>query len=390
MRDRVPSSITVPATDIARTQLRFANDAILQPDVRAGSRRLPVLAVVIPCYNEQEALPATFESILTIITRLIREEMISPTSYIACVDDGSTDASWGIIDRYSALTASMVTGIKLSRNFGHQNALIAGMCCLNFDVVITIDADLQDPPEIMEAMLQRYIDDGFDIIYGARNNRSSDSFFKRATAQIYYRMMQALQVKLVYNHADFRLLSRRVVRTLTEFKEYHLFLRGIIPYIGYASTVVYYERAGRKSGITKYPLRKMLAFAWDGITSFSAFPLSIITACGFLVFIVSLGLTCWAFSAKLVGKAIPGWASIVIAQYLINGLSILFTGIIGQYVGRIYLEVKERPRFIIEQILPNCPTKGCEHEEVDSNFRDRTVRTGVHHPADLYQHHDAG
>jgi len=322
-----------------------------EPAAGAPGVRAPVLAIVIPCFNEQEALPGTLDTILAVRSRLLAEGAIVPASYIACVDDGSRDGTWRLITDYHEQTDGVVKGLKLSRNFGHQNALIAGLHSFHFDAAITIDADQQDPPEIIPAMVEQYAQEGYDIVYGARNDRTSDPFLKRATAQLYYRLLQAMHINLIYNHADFRLLSRRVVEELAKCGEYHLFLRGVIPYLGFQSTVVYYARAKRAGGTTKYPLRKMLAFAWDGITSLSTVPLAVITMCGGLVILASLVLLATALVARLTGRAGTGGLVLASVDYLITGINLLCLGIIGQYVGRIYQEVKKRPRFIVEQRL---------------------------------------
>jgi len=330
----------------------IAEGASAPGDPSPRRSRIPVLVIVIPCFNEQEALPDTLDKILALRSRLLVEGAIAPASYIACIVDGSSDATWDIISGYYEKTDRAVRGLKLSRNFGHQNALIAGLHSFDFDAAITIDADQQDPPEVIAEMVAKYVHEGYDIVYGVRNDRASDSFLKRTTAQLYYQCLRAMRVNLVYNHADFRLLSRRVVEALSEFGEYHLFLRGVIPYIGFHSTVVYYARAKRVDGISKYPLRKMLAFAWDGITSLSTVPLAIVTACGLVLFLVSLVLLLATAGMRLAGRAVSGELMLELAEYLVTGVNLLCLGIIGQYVGRIYQEVKKRPRFIVEQRLP--------------------------------------
>ncbi len=311
---------------------------------------LPVIAVIVPCFNEEQVLPITLERLLTTLRRLVAEGLVAPASYLACVDDGSTDATWEIITRGFTTARGQVKGIKLTRNFGHQNALVAGLHGLAYDAAITIDADLQDPPEVMAEMVARFAE-GFDIVYGVRNDRATDTLFKKTTAEWYYRLLASLHVRLVYNHADYRLLSRRVVEALSSFKEHHLFLRGLIPYIGYPSTEVYYARAPRQAGSTKYPLRKMLAFAWDGLISFSLLPLTVITVAGALIMVAAFILLIWLLTRRLAGSAMPDWYVLLVAQGLLNGLCIFSIGILGQYVGRIYQEVRERPRFVIEKRL---------------------------------------
>ncbi|HEX2950653.1 MAG TPA: glycosyltransferase family 2 protein [Armatimonadota bacterium] len=317
----------------------------------AQARKPPVLAIIMPCFNEQEALTNSLNRILEIRDHLLEKGSIDPSSYLACVDDGSCDATWNVISAYAEKTSGVVKGLKLSRNFGHQNALIAGLLTFAFDVAVTIDADLQDPPEVIRDMVAKY-NEGFDIVYGVRDDRSSDTFMKRTTAQMYYRFMQALRVDLVYNHADFRLLSRRVVQALSEFGEYHLFLRGIIPYLGFQSTVVNYARAKRMEGISKYPLWKMAMFAWDGITSHSTVPLTFVLICGLLVFLISFISLLAILAMRLAGRSIPAGVLDGLLGYLVTGINLLCLGLVGQYVGRIYQEVKRRPRFIIEQRLP--------------------------------------
>ena len=311
---------------------------------------LPVIAIVIPCYNEQNALPNTLDAILAILDRLSDEKRISRSSYIACVDDGSRDSTWDIISKRCSDTNGRVKGLRLTHNFGHQNALIAGLMSFEYDAAITIDADRQDPPEVIADMVSKYAE-GYDIVYGVRSNRSSDSYFKRKPAQLYYQVMQAMHVNIVYDHADFRLLSRRVIDKLSEFGEYHLFMRGIIPYIGYTSSMVYYNRTKRLEGVSHYPLRKQMALAWDGITSFSTYPLTLISSFGAGVVVIGFALLVSAAVVHIIGRVLPGWYIPLTVQLLLSGINFVFLGIMGQYVGRIYQEVKKRPRFIVETKL---------------------------------------
>ncbi len=309
-----------------------------------------LLAVIVPCYNEEEVIELTFNEINKVIENLIKKGWIKEESFIVFVDDGSRDRTWEIISNLHAKYPERVKGLKLSRNCGHQNALMAGMMSFDYDACVTIDADLQDPPEVIENMVEKYRE-GFEVVYGVRSKRDSDTLFKRKTAEAFYKFMKFLGVELVSNHADFRLLGRRAVKALSEFKESNLFLRGIIPYLGFKSTKVFYERRKRAGGESKYTLGKMLSFAWEGITSFSIFPLRIITVVGALIFIVSLLLSLWALYLKMSGKSVAGWASIVLPLYILGGLNILFLGIIGEYIGKTYIESKKRPRYIVEERL---------------------------------------
>ena len=329
-------------------------DDVTRPNFDAAALprlETPVLAVVIPCYNEEAALPPMLARLLPILDRLVADGLIAAESYIACVDDGSRDATWQGITEARERTGGRVKGLKLSRNFGHQNALIAGLFSFDYTAAVSIDADGQDPPELIAEMVAKYVREGCDIVYGVRDDRSSDSFGKRTNAQLYYRLMQAMKVEIVYNHADFRLLSRRVVQALAECGDYHLFLRGLIPFLGYQSAAVYYARAERSVGESKYPLHKQLALAWNGITAFSTLPLALITICGLLVFLAAAIALIALGIAHLAGHAAPLWAPLIAAQYLVIGLNILFLGVVGQYVGRIYQEVKRRPRFLVDQRL---------------------------------------
>jgi glycosyltransferase involved in cell wall biosynthesis len=271
------------------------------------------------------------------------------------VDDGSKDRTWELIQSYHR-DYPHSRGLKLSTNFGHQNALMAGMMSLKeeVDCIVSIDADLQDDITVIEQMVDAHAQ-GFSVVYGVRKDRSSDTFFKRFTAQFFYKMMIWMKVKTVYNHADFRLLDRRVLLALAQFDEVNLFLRGMFPIIGFRSTEVFYSRKERLAGETKYPLRKMLAFAWNGITSFSTFPLRLIFNLGLLIFFLSIFLTIWAFIPVFTGNAVHGWASTVIPIFVFAGVQMISLGLIGEYVGKIYAEVKKRPRFFIEEKLEDKP-----------------------------------
>jgi glycosyltransferase involved in cell wall biosynthesis len=314
------------------------------------SSSLTQLAIVVPCYNEEDVLLETSSRLITLLERLRAAGKISADSRIYFVDDGSRDATWTIIaDLVRA--QSPVVGVKLSRNRGHQNALLAGVLSAAGDAVITVDADLQDDLEAMWAMVGHY-HDGCDVVYGVRKRRDVDSLFKRLTAEGFYRLLRTLGAQTIYNHADYRLLSRRAVDSLKSYREVNLYLRGIIPLIGYRSAVVEYERGVRFAGESKYPLAKMLGLALDAITSFSVFPLRLISFLGLAVFAGAMGVTAWAFwTAVLAHRSIPGWASVVLPMYFLGGVELLALGVIGEYLGKLYLEVKARPRFFVEQIV---------------------------------------
>ena len=305
------------------------------------------LSVVIPCYNEQEVLPETASRLTKLFERLIEQGKISPSSEVILVDDGSRDATWLLISEIAA-GSSWIRGIKLSRNKGHQTALLAGLFDAAGDAVISIDADLQDDVDAMQQMIDAFLK-GSDIVYGVRKRRDSDTAFKRHTAEGYYRLLSALGVEVVFNHADYRLLSRRALEALKQYPESNLFLRGIVPQLGYPSSIVYYDRTERFAGESKYPLRKMLAFAWQGITSFSPAPLRAITGIGLVISIGSFAVAAWALWVRLFSDStVPGWASTVIPMYFLGGIQLLSLGIIGEYLAKIYAESKHRPAFFIE------------------------------------------
>lgn len=308
----------------------------------------PVLGIVVPCYNEEEILPKTSLVLSTLLSDLISQEKIHPSSFVCYVDDGSKDRTWELIQERTQ-TDSNTRGLKLSRNFGHQSALLAGMLSVReeVDCLITIDADLQDDTNCISEMLDRYAE-GCLLVYGVRDNRESDSFGKRWTAQAFYKVMDLLGVETVYNHADFRLAGRKVLDELAKYDETNLFLRGIFPNIGFKSAIVRYGRQQRTAGETKYPFSKMLAFAWDGITSFSTFPLRLIFFLGCAILATSVALTIWAMIPVIQGRAIHGWASTVIPVFMFAGLQMVSIGILGEYLAKIYQEVKSRPRFIVD------------------------------------------
>jgi glycosyltransferase involved in cell wall biosynthesis len=324
----------------------------IQPDTLTETRSYPHvsrprLSIVVPCYNEEQALPETASRLDALLEDLAREQsIVEPSIYF--IEDGSADDTWGIIERLSAGDAH-IHGIKLSRNFGQQNAILAGLLTAPGDVLISLDADLQDDAAAIGEMIRAYAG-GAEIVYGIRRSRQQDSFFKRATAEGYYRLLQIMGVELVFNHADFRLLSRRVVEELRNCKETNLLLRGLIPQLGFHSAFVYYDRGARSAGESKYPLSKMISLAVNGITSFTEVPLKTITVLGMLVSFASFGLAVWALVIKFFNpSAVPGWASIVIPLYLLGGIQLLCLGVIGQYLAKIYSEVKARPRFIVEK-----------------------------------------
>jgi glycosyltransferase involved in cell wall biosynthesis len=310
----------------------------------------PVLAVVVPCFNEQDVLPETARRLDALFDQLVGLGRIAPSSHVCFVDDGSTDRTWSLIAGLGA-GSRRFGGIRLTRNRGHQNALMAGLLNVRGDVVVTIDADLQDDINAIEAMLDEAAA-GAEIVYGVRSARRSDSFQKRVSARAYYRLLKGLGVEIVFDHADFRLLTRRAIDALSEYKETNLFLRALIPQLGFQTSIVTYERSERFAGVTKYSLRKMLRLAVEGVTSFSTRPLQIVTLIGGLASLMAIGLTVWALLATLVFRhVIPGWASTVIPIYLVCSVQLLSLGVIGEYVGKIYLEAKQRPRYLIAEIL---------------------------------------
>lgn len=309
-----------------------------------------ILGIVVPCYNEEEVLPETASRLLALLADMVSANRIAAQSKIFFVDDGSTDRTWPIIEELSR-QHSNIAGIKLARNCGHQHALLAGLYTAEGDALVSIDADLQDDISVIERMVEDFRN-GAHIVYGVRRRRDSDSFLKRATAHWFYRMMNLLGAESIYNHADYRLMSRRAIEELKEFKEVNLFLRGIVPLIGFKSTIAYYDRTKRLAGESKYPFRRMAGLALDAITSFSVVPLRLITFIGFVVFLLTILVSFWVLYVRfLTTDAIPGWASTVLPIYFVSGIQILCIGIIGEYLGKIYTEVKERPRYIIEKLV---------------------------------------
>lgn len=309
---------------------------------------MPTLAIIIPCYNESEILAESFKEISKILDSLKQKKTIDEKSFICFVDDGSKDNTWEIIKELNS-SFDYVKGIKLSRNFGHQNALIAGIYNnTDVDCLITLDADLQDDPHAIESMLKKY-NDGYSIVYGVRRKRDEDSFFKRLSAITFYKVMTKLKVETINNHADYRLIDRQVLKEITNFEEANLYLRGIFPLIGFKSSTIEYDRKKRQKGESKYPLKKMISFAWNGITSFSIRPLRLVFVIGIILFIVSLFLIVWALIPVFNKETVPGWASTVLPIFFFGGIQIASIGLIGEYLGKIYNEVKRRPRFIVEK-----------------------------------------
>ncbi len=310
-----------------------------------------ILYLVIPCYNEEEVLPLTAEAVRKKLEALIAAGKIAEESRVLFVDDGSKDGTWDILRKMTAENP-LFSALKLSRNTGHQNALLAGLMTAkdHCDAVVSMDADLQDDINAIDGFLQKY-EEGCDVVYGVRNRRDTDTRFKRTSAQAFYKFMAAMGVESVYNHADYRLMSRRAVEALSEYKEVNLFLRGIVPLIGYRSDYVYYDRKERAAGESKYPLKKMLSFAEDGITSFSVKPLRIISTFGIVIAGLSVFGLLYSLISKLTGNAVSGWTAIVASIWLLGGIQLLCIGVCGEYIGKIYSEVKGRPRFHVEQLL---------------------------------------
>lgn len=309
-----------------------------------------ILYLVIPCYNEEQVLHETYKRLTEKMNSLISNNKISNESKIMFVNDGSKDKTWEIIEELHNEN-DMVVGVKLSRNKGHQNALLAGLMTAKdlADMVISLDADLQDDVDVIDKFVDEYYS-GSDVVYGVRSSRATDTVFKRTTAEGFYKVMKSLGVDIVNNHADYRLMSKRALEGLAQFNEVNLFLRGIVPLIGYKSSIVTYERHERFAGESKYPLKKMLAFAWDGITSFSIKPIRLITSLGFLITSISFLMVIYFLVIKLMGKAVDGWTTIVMSIWMIGGIQLLCLGVIGEYIGKIYNETKQRPKYIIEKI----------------------------------------
>lgn len=314
------------------------------------------LSLVIPCYNEQEVLPETARRLELLLCDLITRGKIAPESNIWLIDDGSSDNTWSIIESLTT-TSAIFVGAKLSRNRGHQYALLAGLSTADGDAIISLDADLQDDLCVIEQMIDAYTN-GFEIVYGVRAGRDKDSWLKRWSAERYYGTLRFLGVSVVPNHADYRLLGRAALIALSEYREINLFLRGVIPLLGLRSTHVYYDRQNRFAGKSKYPLRKMLALAIDGITSFSPIPLRMIAVMGGVVFLISATVSIWVLGVRFFSsRAVPGWASITLPIYALGGVQLLSLGIVGEYVAKIYMETKRRPRFLIEKVIRRTPNE---------------------------------
>jgi len=312
------------------------------------------IAIVVPCYNEEEVLPETAKRLSEKLQFYFDNNIVDKKSKIVFVDDGSKDNTWNIIEQYYTQNPEYFSGIKLSRNRGHQNALLCGLLTVkdHFDAAISIDADLQDDIEVIDRMIDKF-KNGYEIVYGVRDNRKKDSFFKRATAQGFYKLMRTLGVDIVYNHADFRLMGKNALEALSEYGEVNLFLRGIIPLLGFKTSIEYYTRAERFAGVSKYPIGKMIKFATEGITSFSIKPIRMISTLGVLIFTVSIAMIIYFFIRYFTGYTVSGWASIACSLWGIGGLILFSIGMIGEYIGKIYLETKNRPRYHIEHFLIN-------------------------------------
>ena len=314
-------------------------------------KEAPVLAIVVPCYKEESVLHETHKRLSQLLDRLITEERISSKSYILYVNDGSTDHTWKIIKEFYKNT-SYACGLNLAGNVGHQNALMAGLNTVKerCDAAISIDADLQDDVNVIPEMIERYME-GKDIVYGVRRERKTDTFFKRTTALAFYRLMKTMGAKSVYNHADYRLMSSRAIQQLCRFRERNLYLRGLVPLIGYQTACVYYNRDKRFAGESKYPFKKMLNFAIDGITSFSVKPVRMIFWLGCIFLLIALCVTIWTLRAYFLHNTVPGWSSLMISLWLVGGTILVSLGIVGEYIGKIYIEVKDRPRYNEEELL---------------------------------------
>lgn len=309
----------------------------------------PIIGIVSPCYNEALVLHETATQLNDILKDLVARDIISEKSFAVFVDDGSKDETWKVIEGQAA-QLSHIKGLKLAGNVGHQKALLAGLLTFKdeADALISIDADLQDDVRVIEEMILKF-KSGTDVVYGVRKERTTDTSFKRNTALLFYKLMKMMKVNIIHNHADYRLCSQRVLQALSEFNEVNLFLRGIIPSIGFSKDVVYYDRLERFAGESKYPFRKMAAFAWNGVTSFSNYPLKLVSIIGFGVFLACLIMTGYALFAIYTGDVVPGWLSTVLPMYFLGGVQLFCFGILGEYIGKIYSEVKQRPRYFIDK-----------------------------------------
>lgn len=310
------------------------------------------LAIVVPCYNEEPVLKIASEALRGVLQDLIEKQKIAPDSFILFVNDGSKDRTWELIEEEHNLYPDKVRGVKLAGNVGHQYALTAGLITAKdmSDITVSIDADLQDDVNVIEEMVDKY-HEGKDIVYGVRKERKTDTFFKRTTAQAFYKLMSLMGVKSVYNHADFRLMSKRAVEQFAKYEETNLFIRGMIPLIGYETDIVYYDRLERVAGESKYPLKKMLALAFNGISSFSIKPISMVMGLGVFIIFASFFAAIYALISFFLGNVVPGWTSLILSVWFLGGLQLLAIGLVGQYIGKIYMEVKHRPRYNIEKVL---------------------------------------
>lgn len=320
----------------------------------------PTIGIVVPCYNEEEVLGLTVKELNSILEEMEKEELVSPQSFILFVNDGSRDRTWPII---ADLTRRFkrISGLNLAANVGHQNALLGGLMTAkqHADCLVSIDADLQDDVRVIRDMVLNYIG-GSDIVYGVRSSRQRDTWFKRTTAESFYRLMEGMGLRIVNNHADYRLMSRRALDELARFTEVNIFLRGMIPLLGFKSDIVYYERLERVAGESKYPLKKMINFALEGITSLSIKPIRMVTAAGFAVFAVSIAMAIYGILSNLMGNAVSGWSSLIVSMWFLGGVQLLSVGLIGEYIGKIYREVKRRPLYIVEQELPPAVRKNTD------------------------------
>lgn len=317
-----------------------------------------ILYVVIPCYNEEEVLTETAGRLKAKLEQLMKEGRISSESRVIFVNDGSRDRTWKLIQQLHEKD-TLFGGINLSRNRGHQNALLAGLMTVKeyADMIISMDADLQDDINAVDEMVDKY-HEGMDVVYGVRSSRQEDSFFKKVTAEYFYKLMKILGADTVFNHADYRLMSRRAVEGLAQFEEVNLFIRGVVPLVGFPSDFVYYERRKRFAGRSKYPFGRMLAFAIEGITSLSIKPIRMITMLGFFIFLVSIVMLLYSFVRHFMGETIVGWTTLMVSVWAIGGLILLALGVVGEYVGKIYLETKRRPKYIVESFINDAKEQG--------------------------------
>lgn len=311
------------------------------------TEKLQKLVIVMPCYNEEEVLPQTFKVIGALLKKLIKAKKVSPQSKVCFINDGSKDKTWDLIQK-AVDKEKIFSGISLSRNFGHQKAIVAGMYDIDADLYVTIDADLQDDCSVIEQMLEK-IKDGCEIVYGVRDSRDTDTWFKKYSALAFYKLMKLLGVNIVYNHADFRMMTKRAVNTLKSFPERNLFLRAMMPLVGYKYDKVYYDRKARPAGETKYPLMKMMGFAWSGISSFSIVPLRLVTFMGFFICFLSICFLCFVIYRWSVRGTIVGWASLVTIITIFSGVQLMSLGIIGEYLAKVFVEVKNRPLYIVDE-----------------------------------------